>query len=163
MEDAKSNHWRKIKIIKKFALLKVVSHVLLTVVPNHIVNELIKVQTNFIWKNIPAKIKHKTVILDQEIISLQCLWLKKLFDEFFHEWNVIPLFYIKKAFSNNFDFHSSLDYKLRNKVLLPKFFKIILSHNEWFFLLHLQSSPLIFWTNIHGTINKCKLIKNCMF
>ena len=66
-------------------------------VPNHITDELIKIQTNFFWKNTPAKIKHQTLILDHKrgglkcvdatfkMKSLQCSWLKRLSDDFFHE------------------------------------------------------------------------------
>ena len=111
----------KITIFKTLALSKVVCLVLLTVIPNHIIDELIKVQTNLIWKNTVAKIKHKTLILNHEqsglkwadltfkIIHLQCSWLKRLFNDIFHEWKVIPLFSIKKTFDSNFRFHSNLD------------------------------------------------------
>ena len=128
----------KITIFKTLTLSKVVYLTLLAVVPNHIIDELIKVQTNFIQKNTLAKIKHKILILDHKqgglkcadvtfkITSLQCSWLKQLLDDTFHEWKVIPLFYIKKAFGNNFKFYSNLDYKLRNKVLLKKCYKEIL-------------------------------------
>ena len=51
-----------------------------------------------------------------------------------------------------FKFHSNLDYKLRNKVLLPKFYKKY-SPIGWSTLKNLQSSPLVFWTKI-GTYNK---------
>ena len=42
-----------------FGAIKSCVFALLTVIPNHIIDELIKVQTNFICKNTPAKIKHK--------------------------------------------------------------------------------------------------------
>ena len=61
----------KITIFKTLALSKVVCLVLLTVIPNHIIDELIKVQTNLIWKNIVAKIKHKTLILNHEQSGLK--------------------------------------------------------------------------------------------
>ena len=61
------------------------------------------------------------------MISLQCLWLKRIFGDSFHEIKVVPLFYTKKTFSNNFKHQSNLDYKLINKVFLLKFFKKILS------------------------------------
>ena len=121
---------RKIIIFKTLALSNVVYLALLTVVPNHIINELIKIQINFIWKNTPAKIKRKTPKIDHkqgglkcahvifEIISLQCSWLKRIFGDSFQGWKVMPFFYIKKAFGNNFKFPYNLDYKLRNKVLL---------------------------------------------
>ena len=87
----------KITIFKTLALSKVVYLELLTVVHNHITDEMIKIQNNFIWKNICAKMKHQTLILDHKqrglkcadvtfkIISLQCSWLKRLFDDSFHE------------------------------------------------------------------------------
>ena len=97
-----------------------------------------------------------------KIINLQCSWLKQLFDDSFHEWKVIPFFYIKKVFGNNFKFHSDLDYKFRNNVLLSKFYEKILSN--WIFtLIHLQSSPLVFWTNFYGTIKMCELTKKTVF
>ena len=117
-------------IFKTLAISNVVYLALLRVAPNHIINELIKIQINLIWKNTPGKIKRKTLKTDHkqgglkcahvtfEIISLQCSWLKWIFDDSFQGWKVMPLFYIKKAFGNNFKFHSNLDYKLRNKVLL---------------------------------------------
>ena len=57
---------KKIMSFKTMALSKVVYLALLTVVPNHIIDELTKIQTNFIWKNTPAKIKHKTLIADHK-------------------------------------------------------------------------------------------------
>ena len=62
----------KITIFKTFPLSKVVYLALLKVVPNHIIDELIKIQTNFIWKSIPAKIKHKILILDHKQGGLKC-------------------------------------------------------------------------------------------
>ena len=55
----------------KSSISKCVSYVscvmynaLFTMVPYHIIDELIKVQTNFIWKNTSTKIKPKTLMLD---------------------------------------------------------------------------------------------------
>ena len=56
----------KITILKTLALSKDVCLALLTVVRSHIKDELIEIQTNFIWKNTPAEIKHKTLILDHK-------------------------------------------------------------------------------------------------
>ena len=88
---------RKTAIFKTLALLKVAYLALLTVIPNHIIDELIKVQSKFTWKSTPAKIKHKTLIRDHKqgglkctdvtlkTISLQCLGLNQLFDDSFHD------------------------------------------------------------------------------
>ena len=107
----------KITIFKTLALSKAVYLPVLTVVSNHIIDQLVKVQSNFIWKNTLTKIKHKTLILSHKqfglkftnvsfkIISLQCSLLKRLFDNHFHESKAMPLFCIKMTFSNNFKFH----------------------------------------------------------
>ena len=73
MEDAKSNYWRKNNNFDTLVLSKVVYLALLTIVPNHIIDKLIKVETNFIWKNTPAKIKHETLILDHKQCGLKCV------------------------------------------------------------------------------------------
>ena len=56
----------KITIFKTLALSKFEYLVVLTVVSNHITDELIKIQTNLICKNTPPKIKHETLILDHK-------------------------------------------------------------------------------------------------
>ena len=56
----------KITIFKTLALSKFEYLVVLTVVSNHITDELIKIQTNLICKNTPLKIKHETLILDHK-------------------------------------------------------------------------------------------------
>ena len=52
----------KISIFRTLILLKVLHLALLTVTPIHIIDEMVKVQTNFIWKNTPVNIKHKSLI-----------------------------------------------------------------------------------------------------
>ena len=54
----------KISIFRTLILLKVLYLALLTVTPIHIIDEMVKVQTNFIWKNTPVNIKHKSLIWD---------------------------------------------------------------------------------------------------
>ena len=43
----------------------------------------------------------------KKIISLQCSYVRRLFDDSFHEWKVIPLKFIKKYFGSHFKFHSN--------------------------------------------------------
>ena len=50
----------------------------------------------------------KNVNIQKEIISLQCSLVRRLYDDSFHEWKVIPLKLIKKAFGSHFKFHSNL-------------------------------------------------------
>ena len=58
-------------------------------------------------------------------ISLQCSWIKKLLDESFHEWKIIPLTLIKNTLGECFIFHSNLDFNISLN-LFPKFYINIL-------------------------------------
>ena len=53
----------------------------------------------------------KNVDIPSEISSLQCSWVKKLFDRNFYKWKIIPLFLIDwyKNLEKNFKFHGSLN------------------------------------------------------
>ena len=65
---------------------------LISTVPNSILNEVQKIQKAFLWYSTKPKINHKTpcstfeedvlknVDVKAKIISLQCSWVKKLFD-----------------------------------------------------------------------------------
>ena len=109
----------KIVIFKTLAISKIVFQSMITPVPRHIVNELERIQKAFLWKNSSPKIKHETLCNDykgrgltnidslNKIISLQCLWMRRLYDNSFHEWKLIPLFLIKKSFGSSFKFHST--------------------------------------------------------
>ena len=110
---------------------------MITPVPRHIVNELKRIQTAFLWKSSSPKIKHKTLCNDykcgglknidilNKILSLQCSWIRRIYDNSFHEWKLISLFLIKNSFGRSFKFHSNLFFK-RNKIkFFPYFYKKI--------------------------------------
>ena len=90
-------------------------------------NELEKIQKVFLWKNYSPKTKHETLCNDykggglknidilNKIISLQCSWIRRLYDNSFHEWKLIPIFLIKKSFGSPFKIHSNFFFK-RNKI-----------------------------------------------
>ena len=96
----------KVIVFKSLTISKIVFLSLLTNFPNNIVEELIKIQKNFLWNFTAPKIKHSTTCMDYQngglknvdvffkIISLQRLWFRRLFDNSFHQWKVIPLFLI---------------------------------------------------------------------
>ena len=42
-------------------------------------------------------------------VSLQCSWIKRLFNNNFHQWKLIPLYLIRQYFGKNFKFHSNSD------------------------------------------------------
>ena len=127
----------RIIVFKSLAISKIVYLSLLTNVPNKIVEELIKIQKNFLWNFTAPKIKHSTTRMNYQnvelknvdvffkIISLQCSWFRQLFDNSFHQWKVIPLFFINKTFGEQFKFHSSLDFSDDIVKCFPSFYKSI--------------------------------------
>ena len=40
---------------------------------------------------------------------MQCSWVKRLFEDDFHDWKILPLFLIDKHLGKNFKFHNNLD------------------------------------------------------
>ena len=90
---------------------------LVTSVPSYTIDLLNKIQQDFVWDKKDAKIKHTILCCDyasdglksidtfSKIVSLQCSWVKTLFDDNFHQWKVIPLYLIQKYLSTNFKFH----------------------------------------------------------
>ena len=74
----------------------------------------------FIWKGKYPKIKNSTLCNDYEygclknvdifskVVSLQCSWIKSLFDNNFHQRKIIPLYLFRQYLGKNFKFHSNL-------------------------------------------------------
>ena len=128
----------KITIFKTLAISKIIHLASVTVLPNSTITELNKIHKDFIWIHQRPKIKEKTLInnfdkgglkdvdISSKITSLQCSWVKRLFDRNFHDWKIIPLFLFEKHFGKNFKFHGSLDipqYLIRK---MPEFYREIL-------------------------------------
>ena len=65
----------------------------------------------------------KNVDLRNKITSIQCSWVKRLFEDDFHDWKVIPLFLIGKYLCKNFKFHNNIE--LSNDILskFPSFYQ----------------------------------------
>ena len=101
--------------------------------PKHIINELEKIQKAFLWKNSTPKIKHETLCNDykagglknvdipNKIIALQCSWIRRLYNNSFHEWKLIPLYLIEKFFGRSFKFHLNLLFKSDKTKFSPSF------------------------------------------
>ena len=113
----------KITIFKTLALSKIIHLALVTNVPTATIKLLSSIQKEFSWGKNKSKIKHETLCHDYEngglkgvdilskIVSPQCSWIRRLFDENFHSWKVVSL-YLYMHFGKNFKFHLNLD--LRN-------------------------------------------------
>ena len=67
----------------------------------------------------------KNVIINLKVISLQCSWFQKLYDENFHEWKVILLYLICNTIGQNFKFHSNLSYDTKLLTSFLVFYKNI--------------------------------------
>ena len=67
----------------------------------------------------------KNVELRNKITSIQCSWVKRLSEDDFHDWKVIPLFLIGKHLSKNIKFHNNIN--LSNDILSksPSFYQDI--------------------------------------
>ena len=107
-------------IIKTLAISKIIYLSPGTNVPTQIINELNKIQKKFISNGSNPKIKHSTlchkyengdlknVDIFSKVISLQCCWIKRLYDNSSHPWKIIPSYLIDTYLGKNFKFHSNL-------------------------------------------------------
>ena len=94
----------KIIIFKSLAFSKTVFTSHIGSMSSNILDHLKKVHKDFIWDGKKPKIKHSTLIanysqgglkdidIDTKIKSLNLSWLKRLHDDNFHPWKVIPTY-----------------------------------------------------------------------
>ena len=75
----------------------------------------------------------KNVDIFFKIISLQCSWLKPIFDNSFHQWKITPLFFIHKTFGKYFKFHPSFDFSNYTVNFFPSFYKSLFFNWKIFF------------------------------
>ena len=107
-------------VFKTLAISKIVFLALLTRIPHEVVKELEKIQKSFLWKDSTLKIRHETTCkgckdgglknfhISCKIISLQSSWIRRLYDNNFHEWKLVPLHLIALPFGSKFKFHSNV-------------------------------------------------------
>ena len=93
----------KIIIFKTLALSTFVFLAQFLPIPNEITTTIQRIQRQFLWNSSNIKIKHKTICKDfqngglknvgipNEISSLQCSWIKKLYDQNSRNWKLIPM------------------------------------------------------------------------
>ena len=125
-------------VFKTPAISKLFYLILLTVIPNHITDEVTKIEKNFIWDDSSPKIKHETLRMEFKavglkyvdirfhFVSLQYSWVKNLYDGCFHEQKIILLHLFSKYVGASFKFQSNLHFEGKLlKYLLP-FYKQML-------------------------------------
>ena len=93
----------RIQVFKLLGISKIIYLSYTNNVPLSITEELKNIHIDFIWQKKKPKIKHTTLIADycnggykdvdieSKIESLQLSWVKKLCDNNFHAWKIIPL------------------------------------------------------------------------
>ena len=159
----------KITFFKSLAISKIVYLAMMTPVPKPIVNDLCKLQKEFLWGSSKPKIKHETLCSNYEngglecidvgskIISIQCSCIKKLYEENFHEWKVIPTYLIKTYLGVHFRFHSNLLVKKTALASFPTFYKNIFNFwSTYFSSISLVDSCILsqnLWYNSYIKIN----------
>ena len=133
----------KITIFKTLAISSIIFVSHMSSVPREILNSLNDLHCDFIWDGKKRKIKHSTLIgdyhqgglkdvdVDTKILALQLSWIKRLHDDNFHPWKILPSFLLEKYFSNksslfypNLNFNRTVEF-----TKLPVFYQNIL--NSW--------------------------------
>ena len=96
----------KISNFKTLTFSKIIHLTLVTSVPISTVDLLNKIQKDFLWDKKNAKVKHTALCCDyadgglksaeifSKIVSMQCYWVRRLFDSNFYQWKVIPIYFI---------------------------------------------------------------------
>ena len=127
----------KITIFKTSAISKIIYLSLVTNVPTQIIKELNKIQKEFIWNGSNPKIKHSTLCNKYEngglknvdilskVISLQCSWVKRLYENSSHPWKIIPSDLVNTYLEKNFKFHSNLCIPANKIKRFPIYYKQI--------------------------------------
>ena len=93
-----------------------------------------------------------------KVISLQCSWIKRLYDNSSHPWKIIPSYLFDTYLGKNFKFHANLGIPADKIKRLPIYYKQILK--RW--SENLFSSPSLLSAIASQVIwyNKCIKVDN---
>ena len=131
----------KTKVFKSLALSEIIHLALAKTIQAPIIDQLNKAQRNFMWNGLNPEIKNSTINNNYEngglknvntaakISSLQSSWMKRLFDENFHDWKILPLHIIHKSLGKKFLFRSNLKVNKKLTKSFPKYYREII--NSW--------------------------------
>ena len=167
MGNEKAYTGRKSSYFNTIAISKILFQSFITTLPKHIVNELEKIQNTFFWNNSSAKIKReilcnnyeagglKNVDIPNKTMALQCSCLRRLYDNSFHEWKLIPQHLIEKPLGALFLFHSNLLFKSNKTMFLSSFYRENILNWE-IVLLRSPRYFLPFCHNIYSTMEVSK-------
>ena len=68
----------------------------------------------------------KNTDITKKVIILQASWVRKLYDNCFHEWKLIPFHLIAMSVKKSFKFHLDLPFKTKIIEPFPSFYRQIL-------------------------------------
>ena len=153
-------------IFKTIVISKNVFQPFITTVQNclkHIINELEKIQKDFLGKNSTRKIKHDTlcngykagglrnVEIPNKMFALQCSLIIRLYDNSLLEWKLIPLYLIENSLAGHLNFIQICSFK----VIEQSFFHLSIEKlfcTEKNILLWWLKYVLVFCLNICDTV-----------
>ena len=111
----------------------------MTTIPKSIIEEVHKIQENFLWNKKNPEIKHSTLIgeyewgglkekvdVDTTLRSIRISWLRRLFDNNYHPWKIIPLKMIEQ-YDKSLILHSNFSFSRGHQFCrMPSFYLEIL-------------------------------------
>ena len=134
----------RIQVFKVLGISKIIHLSYVNNVPLSIIEEFKNVHIDFIWQKKKPKIKHMTLIADysnggykdvdieSNIESFKLSWVKRLCDNNFHAWKIIPLALLDSC-GGLAVFHSNLSVEsLSYPKTMPTFMLILQSHRRVF-------------------------------
>ena len=163
----------KIIIFKTLAISKIVFVSYITSMPDCILRHLNNIHKKIIWDGKKAKIKHSTLIgkydegglkdvdIETKIKALQLSWVRRLHDNNFHPWKIIPMRLLSKysTLGKNL-FYPNFNY-VPNNIKIPVFYKnILIFWSEFSSANPLTASSILsesIWNNILIKINNCTI------
>ena len=87
--------------------------------------------------------------------------MRRLYDNSFHEWKLIPLYLIEKSFDTSFKFHSKLLYQNSKNQVFPSFYReIILNRKKHLAMMTEISSCILsqyLWCNESTQVDKASV------
>ena len=130
----------KITVSKSLPLSKITHLALVKTIQPSVIDQFNKTQKNFIWNGLNPKIKNSAINDNYEngglknvniavISSLQSSWIKRLFDENFHDGKILALHIIHNSLRKKFVFHSNLKVNKELTKNFPKYYREVI--NTW--------------------------------
>ena len=101
------------------------------------------------------------VNISNKIIALQCSWTRRICDNSFHEWKLIPLYLIEKSLGSSFKFCLILLFKSNKTKFFPSFYQEIILYWKKHLAMMTEISSCILsqylWYNVNIQVDKISI------